>query len=111
MTRAELFDRLARMEIATTTVDHAPAFTVADLDGLAECLPGAHTKNLFLKDDKGALALVVAKSTTKVDLKQLAKRLGAGRFSFGSSDLMMTHLGVTPGRSRLSQSQTTHRAS
>ena len=38
-------------------------------------LPGAHTKNLFLKDDKGTLVLVVAKSTTTVDLKSLAKRL------------------------------------
>ena len=40
---------------------------------------------------------MVAKSTTKVDLKQLAKRLDAGRYSFGSADLMMTHLGVAPG--------------
>ncbi|MFN0219375.1 MAG: prolyl-tRNA synthetase associated domain-containing protein [Hyphomicrobium sp.] len=97
MTRGELFSRLESMGIITTTVDHPAVHTVAESSGLADALPGAHTKNLFLKGDDGALVLVVAKSETKVDLKQLAKRLGAGRFSFGKPELLMSHLGVAPG--------------
>src|SRR5690606_29312462 len=58
---------------------------------------GAHTKNLFLKDKDGRMALVVAKEDTKVDLKGLAKRLGFGRFSFGKPELMASVLGVEPG--------------
>ncbi len=60
-------------------------------------LPGAHTKNLFLKDEDGLLFLVVAKSSTRVDLKGLARTLGAGRFSFGKPELLLEALGVPPG--------------
>ncbi|PPC85380.1 MAG: DNA-binding protein [Hyphomicrobium sp.] len=96
-TRTELLDQLAAMGITTTTVEHPPAFTVAESSSDALALPGAHTKNLFLKDDEGTLFLVIAKSTTKVDLKALSKLLNAGRFSFGKPELLMARLGVTPG--------------
>ena len=97
LTRDQLFALLAELGIETTTVEHPPAFTVADSSSVEIGLPGAHTKNLFLKDDEGTLVLVIAKSTTNVDLKLLSKRLGAGRFSFGKPELLMTALGVTPG--------------
>lgn len=97
LTRSELLKRLDAMAIKVTTVEHPPSMTVEDNDSHELALPGAQTKNLFLKDDKGALVLVVAQSSTKVDLKTLGKRLGMGRFSFGKPDLLMTHLGVTPG--------------
>jgi len=97
LTRDELLRRLGDLGIATKTVDHPPAFTVAQSSGMDIPLPGAHTKNLFLKDEKGGLVLVVAKCTTVVDLKSLAKRLGMGRFSFGKPDLLLDVLGVTPG--------------
>lgn len=85
------------MGIATHTLEHPPALTVADLAVVEAELPGAHTKNLFLKDEKGALVLVVAKTTTKVDLKGLSKKLGCGRFSFGKPELLAQWLGVQPG--------------
>lgn len=97
MTRQELFARLADLGIETRTVEHQPVFTVAESGHLERELSGAHTKNLFLKDDKGALFLVVAMSTTKVDLKGLSRTLGAGRFSFGKPELLLDTLGVTPG--------------
>lgn len=97
MTRQELFARLADLGIETRTVEHQPVFTVAESGDLERELSGAHTKNLFLKDDKGALFLVVAMSTTKVDLKSLSRTLGAGRFSFGKPELLLDTLGVTPG--------------
>ncbi len=43
------------------------------------------------------LFLVVAKSSTRVDLKGLARTLGAGRFSFGKPELLLEALGVPPG--------------
>jgi Ala-tRNA(Pro) deacylase len=97
ITRDQLFARLDELGIETQTVEHPPAFTVADSSAIEIPLTGAHTKNLFLKDDEGMLVLVVAKSTTRVDLKALSKRLGAGRFSFGKPELLMSALGVTPG--------------
>lgn len=95
--RQKLFERLAELGIKTVTVEHRPLFTVADSAELERDLAGAHTKNLFLKGDKGALFLVVAQSKTKVDLKGLSRQLGAGRFSFGKPELLLEVLGVTPG--------------
>jgi Ala-tRNA(Pro) deacylase len=97
LTRDQLFSLLGELGIKTTTVEHPPAFTVADSSSIDIPLPGAHTKNLFLKDDEGTLVLVIAKSTTSIDLKAVSKRLGAGRFSFGKPELLMTALGVIPG--------------
>jgi Ala-tRNA(Pro) deacylase len=97
VTRAELFAHLARLGIETVTVDHPAVFTVAESEALERAIAGGHTKNLFLKDAKGALFLVVAESHTAVDLKALSQRLGAARFSFGKPDLLMQRLGVTPG--------------
>lgn len=97
LTRSELFAKLADMDIKTTTVEHDAVFTVAESSVLDSGIGGAHTKNLFLKDDKGRLVLVVAKTTTQVDIKGLGKKLGHGRFSFGKPELLMAALGVTPG--------------
>ena len=60
-------------------------------------LPGGHTKNLFLKDKKGGLWLVVAREDMAVDLKALSTILGAPRFSFGAPELLIATLGVPPG--------------
>jgi Ala-tRNA(Pro) deacylase len=92
-----LFARLEALGIASATVEHAPMFTVEQSQALRGTIPGAHTKNLFLKDKDGRLALVVAKEDTCVDLKALAKRLGFGRFSFGKPELLMDVLGIEPG--------------
>ncbi|HEY8127565.1 MAG TPA: prolyl-tRNA synthetase associated domain-containing protein [Hyphomicrobium sp.] len=97
LSRQQLLSVLGDLGIQTKTVDHPPAFTVSDTTSIEIPLPGAHTKNLFLKDDKGTLFLVIAKSSTRVDLKALSKRLGAGRFSFGKPELLLDALGVTPG--------------
>lgn len=95
--RATLFARLEELGIASTTAEHEPVFTVEQSSALRTSLPGAHTKNLFLADKDGGLVLVVAKDDTRVDLKALAKRLGAGRFSFGKGALLQAVLGVPAG--------------
>ncbi|MEI9900174.1 MAG: prolyl-tRNA synthetase associated domain-containing protein [Hyphomicrobium sp.] len=97
LARQDLFARLEELAIKTVTVEHAALFTVKDSSGLERELPGAHTKNLFLKDDKAALFLVVAMAETRVDLKALSKTLKAGRLSFGKPELLLEVLGVTPG--------------
>jgi Ala-tRNA(Pro) deacylase len=97
-TPEDLFAYLDRLGIAHSTVDHPPLFTVEQSQALRGQIPGAHTKNLFLKDKKSALYLVVAPEEAAIDLKGLHRLLGAtGRFSFGSADLLEEVLGVTPG--------------
>jgi len=92
-----LFAYLDRLGIAHPTVTHPPLFTVEESQALRGQIAGGHSKNLFLRDKKGALFLVVALEDAVIDLKALHHRLGAGRFSFGSADLMREALGVEPG--------------
>ena len=93
----DLFARFAELGIDTDTTWHEAVFTVEDSRRLRGEIPGGHCKSLFLKDKKGALWLVVADEGRRVDLKRLAKRLGARNFSFGKPELLMETLGVEPG--------------
>ena len=94
----ELFATLDRLGIAHPTVSHPPLFTVEQSQSLRGTIAGGHTKNLFLKDKKDALFLVTALEDATIGLKSLHRRLGAaGRFSFGSAELMRETLGVEPG--------------
>lgn len=94
----DLFAFLDNLGIAHPTVSHPPLFTVEQSQAMRGKVPGAHTKNLFLRDKKQSVYLVTALEDADIDLKGLHRVLGAsGRFSFGSSDLMLELLGVTPG--------------
>lgn len=93
----QLFDRLQALDIAHHTVEHPPVFTVEEAKALRGNLPGHHIKNLFLRNKKEEMWLVVALEDRAVDLKRLGDVLGAGRLSFGSPDRLRRHLGVEPG--------------
>lgn len=94
----QLFAALDALGIKHATVKHPPLFTVEQSQALRGQIPGGHTKNLFLRDKKSTLYLVVAQEDADIELKGLHRRLGAsGRFSFGSADLLREVLGVAPG--------------
>jgi Ala-tRNA(Pro) deacylase len=94
----ELFAVLDALGIEHQTAKHPPVFTVEQAGLLRGQVPGGHTKNLFLRDKKNALYLVVALEDAAIDLKGLHRALGAsGRFSFGSADLLLEVWGVMPG--------------
>ncbi len=96
-TAADLYRRLEELGITVQVHDHPPLFTVDDSKRLRGEIPGGHCKNLFLKNKKGAMWLVVALEETAIDLKALTKVLDAGRLSFGSPELLYETLGITPG--------------
>ncbi|MGE0767867.1 MAG: prolyl-tRNA synthetase associated domain-containing protein [Hyphomicrobiaceae bacterium] len=96
-TRDELMSRLEELGIGVSTIEHEPVFTVAESDRLHREIAGGHTKNLFLKDAKDRLWLIVAEAHTPIDLKALPKAIGSARLSFGKPELLMDVLGVTPG--------------
>jgi Ala-tRNA(Pro) deacylase len=88
---------LAALGIAFTEVEHPAVFTVADSHALHATMPGAHTKNLFLKDAGGAFWLVSVPADDRVDLKQLPAAIGCKRVSFGKAEDMARLLGIAPG--------------
>jgi Ala-tRNA(Pro) deacylase len=96
-TPEELFAYLDALGIAHRTYSHPPVFTVAEAAALRGALPGAHCKTLFLKDKKGGFWLAVMLEERRTDLKKLAARLAAPRFSFGGATDLYRLLGVRPG--------------
>ena len=97
MTRDDLLALLDDLGIATETFEHPPVFTVEEARTHCGHLPGGHCMNLFLKDKKGRLWLIVTLESQAIALKALNQALGAARFSFGKPELLFEPLGVTPG--------------
>lgn len=95
--RDRLLAFMAEHGIAQTTHDHPAIFTVDQGRDLKIEMPGAHTKNLFLKDKKGRLWLISARQDTVIDLKGAPRLIGSDRLSFGNETLMWETLGVRPG--------------
>jgi len=97
-TPEDLVAFLDNLGVATETVEHPPLFTVEDSQSLRGEIPGGHTKNLFVKDKKGRIFLLVLGEETIVDLKRVHEKIGGqGRVSFGSAELLEEVWGVKPG--------------
>ena len=91
-------DFLREHGIAPARYSHPPVMTVEESERLVPKLPGAKTKNLFLRDKKGTRHfLVTVPHDLAVDLNALGAALGAGRLGFASPERLMKHLGITPG--------------
>ena len=93
----DLFERLKVLGIETSTIEHPPVFTVEEAKQHRGDLDGVHIKNLFLRNKKKKMWLVVAVEDTSINLKTLGDALDAGRLSFGSPDRLAQYLGVIPG--------------
>lgn len=84
--------------IAFQRVDHPPVFTCEEADQFVPDMPGAKTKNLFLRDGKGRRHFLVTVAPEKtVNLKALSKTLGASGLGFASAERLQQYLGLTPG--------------
>jgi Ala-tRNA(Pro) deacylase len=94
----QLLDYLKNLNISVSTVQHPPLHTVADSKLLRGEIPGAHTKNLFLKDRKDQYFLLTVDEDAIVDLKTIHEVIGAaGKVSFGRAEALLELLGVVPG--------------
>jgi Ala-tRNA(Pro) deacylase len=94
----DLFAVFDALGIGYENHTHEAVFTVAESQTLRDEIPGAHTKNLFLKDKKGQYFLVTLEESASVDLKQIHTLIGgSGRVSFGKPEALMDLLGVAPG--------------
>ncbi|MEM6986041.1 MAG: prolyl-tRNA synthetase associated domain-containing protein [Pseudomonadota bacterium] len=98
-TAAAVIAALDDMGFEHHTIVHRPLYTVEDAKQIDYTLTGAHTKNLFLRNKKGRMFLVVLQQDRQLDLKQLRTQLAApgGQLAFASSERMARYLGVVPG--------------
>lgn len=95
--RADLMSFLDKLGISTITTDHEPVFTVEQAQRVHGDIAGGHCKNLFCKDEKGVLWLIVALEDAKIDLKAAKDKIGSRRLTFGKPELLMEILGIEPG--------------
>jgi Ala-tRNA(Pro) deacylase len=93
----KLYADLKALDIPYDVVEHPAVFTVEESQAVDGDIPGAHTKNLFLKDAGGRFWLVTVPATLRADLKALPAVMGAKRVSFGKGEDMERLIGVTPG--------------
>jgi Ala-tRNA(Pro) deacylase len=97
-TPEELLLLLDRTELPYEIVEHEAVFTIADALAATPEIGGIKTKNVFLRDAKGARHfLVIVPHDVRLDLAALAQMLGSTKLSMGSPDRLQRHLGVTPG--------------
>jgi len=96
-TQDDLFAFLDSLGIEHSTVSHPPFFTVDEGRPWHGKIPGLHCKNLFIKDRRGGIWLVVMPADKRADLGRLEKALGAPRFSFARPDVLQQVLELTPG--------------
>ena len=95
---SHLYTTLQDCNIDYKVIEHQPVFTCEESEGLDTPIPGAHTKQLLMRDKKKhhyVLAIVMHDKT--VDTKKLAEDLGIGRLSFASPPDLKRLLGVDPG--------------
>ena len=95
--RARLAALFGELGIAVDEAAHPPVFTVEEAAAHPHGLAGADTKNLLLRDAKGALHLITLCAERRADLKALPALVGAKRFSFASAETLHDALGVMPG--------------
>jgi Ala-tRNA(Pro) deacylase len=93
----KLYADLQALNIPHDVVEHPAVFTVEESRAVDGDIPGAHTKNLFLKDAGGRFWLVTVPAALRADLKALPAAMGAKRVSFGKGEDMERLIGVTPG--------------
>ncbi|MGF1503506.1 MAG: prolyl-tRNA synthetase associated domain-containing protein [Paracoccaceae bacterium] len=92
-----LYAFLATHGIAWQHTTHPPLFTVEDSRALRGTIPGAHVKNMFLKEKKGGLWLVTCRETRQIRIRDLEREIGAKGCSFAKPELLWEVLGVRPG--------------
>jgi Ala-tRNA(Pro) deacylase len=101
-TKDECLNWLSAHAITHDTREHDALHTVEEAQA-ARALwgppwdQGGQCKNLFLKDKKGALFLIVTLENRPLRLNSLGNALGAARLSFSTADLLWEVLGVRPG--------------
>ena len=94
---AELYALLDAEGIAYRHHTHPPLHTVAESQELRGELPGAHVKNMFMKDKKGRIVLATCLEDRQIRIRDLEKEIGAKGLSFGKEELLWEVLGVRPG--------------
>jgi len=94
----KVYEVLTSLGISYQKREHPPVFTVEQAVLHWEGIPGAHCKNLFVRNKPGNRHyLIIAEHLKKVDIQSIAKKIGDSRLSFASDERLKRYLGVSSG--------------
>ena len=82
-----------------TEHSHKQIYTVKESLNIVNDIPGAHTKNLFLKNKKNKFFLISSLHSTSIVLKDFSKNNNLGNLSFSSSNHLESIMNVKPAQS------------
>ena len=93
-----IYEALEQYNIPYTRHNHPPVMNMAESAVHCAHIPGAASKNLFLRNEKGDQHyLLVVAGAKRADLKRIAKLTGEKKVSFASPERLAKYLGCTPG--------------
>lgn len=93
-----VYDLLERLGVPFERVDHDAVGTIEDCAEIEKLLDIEICKNLFLRNSKGdQYYLLMLPGGKHLVTKDLAKKIGSTRLSFGTPEKMEEYLDITPG--------------
>lgn len=96
--KQQIYGLLDSKGIVYEKMEHPAAFTMEQMIEYGVTQKGTVCKNLFLRDFKGKNHfLVTVIGEKKVDMRELAEKIGSSKLSFGSAERLMKYLGVEQG--------------
>lgn len=96
--KAQTLAYLDEHKIPYEKMEHAPVYTMEEMDAAGISAKGGVVKNLFLRDAKGKHHfLVMVPEEKRVDLGSLSDQIGASKLSFASAERLEKYLGVVQG--------------
>jgi Ala-tRNA(Pro) deacylase len=94
----DIFRFLEENGIVYERSNHPAVFTCEEAQRLVPPMPGAKTKNIFVRDKKGKRHFLVVVGYEKmVDMKSLSLLMGVSQLTLASPDRLKRYLGVDPG--------------
>ena len=93
-----VYDLLERLDVSFERVDHDAVGTIEGCAEIEKLLDIEICKNLFLRNSKGdQYYLLMLPGGKHLVTKDLAKKIGSTRLSFGTPEKMEEYLDITPG--------------
>jgi Ala-tRNA(Pro) deacylase len=92
-----LKERLATLGVSVDYYEHKPIFTFEEGIKYTAHIPGIAAKNLFLRDKKNQLWLVVMPYYFKLNIRKLATLIETSELQFAKPEQLLEFLDITPG--------------
>jgi len=96
--KEDVLNLLDKNNMKYDLIEHEIVHTIEDMDKLSLLDKGIVCKNLFLRDAKGKIHIVLSCPHEKdVKLDEISKKLGTSRLSFGSAERLDKYLKLENG--------------